>query len=194
MRYAFRLAASSLLLLAAAAFGCGRPFNIKTQPDLPPASYAAEATAGGVVVAAQAMADEDFLFDTFDANLISAGVLPVRVSLKNSGGEAVDLKGARFQIETNSRRLKAVDARKAFKRLISYYEISTYTKAGYAESLQSFSAFSLDLATPLGAGQTRQGLVFFLAPSESASQTGMTLIIGRLDSRNPAAGVSIRLN
>ncbi len=194
-RFPFRLAASSaLLLLASAQFGCGRPFSVKTQPYLPPASYAAKTTVDSIAVEAQAITDENFLYDTFDANLISAGVLPVRVMLTNSGGESLDLKSARFEIESPAGRFKAVEARKAFKRLISYYEIKAYSKSGYAESLDAFAAFALDVATPLGAGQSRQGLVFFLASSEVARQKGLTMTVGKLNSKQAGAGVSLKLN
>ena len=193
-RFRFRLAASSaMLLLASAQFGCGRPFSVKTQPNLPPASYAAKATVDSVAVEAQAITDEDFLYETFDANLISAGVLPVRVMVTNSGSEALDLKSARFEIEARAK-FKAVEARKAFKRLISYYEIKAYSKSGYTESLEAFAAFALDVATPLGAGQSRQGLVFFLASSEAARQKGLTMTIGKLNSKQSGAGVSLKLN
>src|SRR5258705_5552165 len=141
-RFPFRLAASSaLLLLAPVQFGCGRPFSVKTQPNLPPASYAAKATVDSVAVEAQAITDEDFLYDTFDANLISAGVLPVRVMLTNSGGQALDLKSAHFEIEARTGKFKAAEARKAFKQVISYYEIKPNSQAGYAESPAAFAAF-----------------------------------------------------
>jgi len=183
-----------LLLSALAPLGCGRPFNVRTQPALPPARYAATAKADSVSVEAEAITDEDFLYDAFDANLISAGVLPVRVKLTNSGGEAVNLKRARCEIEAGSGRYKSVDARRAFKRLISYYGISLYSKSGYAESLEAFAAFALDVGMPLGAGESRQGLVFFLAPSEAARQTGLTMNIARLSPRQSGASVSLKLN
>src|SRR5216683_2333684 len=79
-------------LVAVAAFGCGKPFNVKTQPDLPPANYSNSATADNISVQAKALTDEDFLYDTFDANLLLAGILPVRIMLTSSGAENVDLK------------------------------------------------------------------------------------------------------
>ena len=194
-RFSSRFAAGPvLLLLATAQLGCGRPFNVKTQPYLPPTSYAAKAVVDSIAVEAQAITDEDLLYDTFDANLISAGVLPVRVRMTNSGGEAVDLKSARLELETKAGRFKAVDARKAFKRLISYYGISVYSKSGYSESLEAFVAFALDVATPLGGGQSRQGLVFFLAPSEATRQTGLTMTISKLNPRQSAGAGSLKLN
>ena len=194
-RFAFRRAAgSALLLLAAAACGCGRPFNVNTQPTLPPASYAAKATVGSFAVEAQAITDEDFLYDNFDANLISAGVLPVRVMLTNSAGEAVDLKSAHFEIEAHAGRFREVSARKAFKRLISYYGITAYSKSGYNESLDAFAAYALDVATPLAGGQSRQGLLFFLVPGEAAREAGLTMTIDKLNSKQSGAGVSLKLN
>lgn len=190
-----RLAAGCAVLLAAAAFGCGKPFNVKTQPTLPPASYAARTSVGDIAIEANPITDEDFLYDTFDANLIAAGVLPVRAMLTNSGTEAVEVRKARFEIETQSGRFKAADARKAFKRLISYYGISVYSKAGYKESLEAFASYALDLETPLAAAQSRQGLMFFLIPTEAARGAGMTLVIGKLKSgTSDGRAVSLKLN
>lgn len=196
-QFLFRVTAGNVaLLLAAASFGCGRPFNVKTQPLPPPASYAAKASLDGITVEAHAITDEDFLYDTFDANLISAGVLPVRVMLTNSGGESVDCKSARFEIEAHAGRFKAVNARKAFKRLISYYGISAYSKSGYKESLEAFASHALDVATPLAGAQLRHGLLFFLTPPEAARQAGLRLVILKLnpkqsDGRNQ---VALKLN
>jgi hypothetical protein len=168
---------------------CGKPFNVKTRVDLPPARYAARATTDGVDIQAQAISDEDFLYDTFDSNLISAGVLPVRVRLSNSGDQPVNLQKARFEIRgPGGNGFKAVEARAAYKRLISYYEISTYNKAGYKESLDTFSEYGVDLKTPLAAHQSREGLLFFLFPKEAATTAGLKLIVCRisLDSHDQA--------
>jgi hypothetical protein len=181
------------VLFAISAFGCGRPFNVKTHADLPAPDHAAKATLDGVAVEAQAITDEDLLYDTFDANLISAGVLPVRVKVTNSGGEIIDLKRARFEVQARGRRFKAVNANKAFKRLISFYGISVYAKSGYKESLDAFSAYALDVMNPLGAGESRQGLLFVLMPAEAARDTGLTLAIAKLSSKTGGASVELKL-
>ncbi len=196
-RCLFRIAAASLAaLFAAASIGCGRPFNVKTQPGLPPANYAAKASVDGIAIEARAMTDEDLLFETFDANLILAGVLPVRVMMTNSGGEAVDCKKARFEIETQSKRYKAVDPRKAFKRLISYYGISAYTKSGYKESLDAFTSYEFDLRTTLAGAESRQGLMFFLMPAEAARRQGLTLTVAKLGTKGSGrrADIALTLN
>src|SRR5215813_2197986 len=117
--------------------GCGRPFNVKTQPSLPPARYAETTTVDSITIGAQVITDEDLLYDTFDANLISAGLLPVRVMITNTGPELVDISETRFEVEAGSQRYNAVDARKAFKRLVSYYEVTAYNKSGYKDSLEA---------------------------------------------------------
>jgi hypothetical protein len=193
IRWIVRGAVVSILAIT---LGCGKPFNVKQQPELPPVSYAARASTDGVSIQAQAIADEDFLYDTFDANLISAGVLPVRVMLTNSVDHAVDLQKARFEMRAPGHRFQQAGARQAFKRLISYYEISVYNKSGYKKSLDAFSAYAIDVKTPLAAGQSRQGLVFFLTTSESARGMGLTLVVSRLSSNasRERGTVELRLN
>jgi hypothetical protein len=159
-------------------------------------NYAAKASADGVGVQAQAITDEDFLYDNFDANLISAGVLAVRVMLTNPAGHAVDLQKARFEVRAPGHRFQHAGTRQAFKRLISYYEISLYSKSGYKRSLEDFSAYALDVKMPLAAGQSRQGLVFFLTTSESARGVGLMLVVSGLSSNasRERGAVELKLN
>jgi hypothetical protein len=183
-----------LCVVFAAMCGCGKPFNVKTRTSLPPANYAAGSTSDNISIQAQALRDEDFLYETFDANLIAAGVLPVRVMVNNSSGQVINLDKARFEIrQPNGRGLKTVDARKAFKKLIAYYEISLYNKAGYKESLGTFSEYAVDMKTPLEPGQSRQGLMFFLAPGDAAREAGLTLVVSRLGSEGRTP-VELKLN
>lgn len=193
----FRLVLSGVVLwLAISSGGCGRPFNVKTQPGLPAANYAAKAEAGGVSVQAEAITDENLLYDTFDANLILAGVLPVRVMLTNSSGETLDLSRARFEVRAQGKRFEAVSAKKAFKRLISYYEISAYSKSGYKKSIDDFSEYVLDAKTQLTVGQSRQGLLFFMVPTEAAHGAGLTMVVSRLGAQESRSGgiLELRLN
>jgi hypothetical protein len=122
---------ATLLLVLLQACG-GKPFNVKPKPDLPPAEPGAAAATGGLRLEAAAVTDEDFLYETFDANLILAGLLPVRVTVSSRETEPVDLSKAKFEIKTpDGRTHKAISANSAFKKLISYYGISTYSKEGY---------------------------------------------------------------
>jgi len=174
--------------------GCGRPFNVKTQPSLPPARYAETTTVNSISIGAQAITDEDLLYDTFDANLIAAGLFPVRVMFTNTGTEPVDVSETRFEVAAGSQRYKAVDARKAFKRLMSYYEVTAYNKSGYKDSLEAFTAYAFDLKTPLDGNQSRQGLVFVKMPEDVARQSGLKMIISRLAKDQYKQGIELRLN
>src|SRR5262245_35735031 len=175
-------------------FGCGRPFNVKTQPSLPPARYAETTTVDGITIGAQVITDEDLLYDTFDANLISAGLLPVRVMLTNTSTEPVDISQTRFEVEAGSQRYKAVDAHRAFRRLMSYYEVTAYNKSGYKDSLGAFTAYAFDLRTPLDGNQSRQGLVFVMMPEDVARQTGLRMAISRLGKNQSKQAIELRLN
>ena len=172
--------ALSLVSLA----GCGgKPFKVKPRPDPPQTQITggARAESNGVIILAEAVTDEDFLYETFDANLILAGILPVRVKLTNGGEGTVELKKAKFEIrDAAGRRFEDMDAKRAFKQLISYYGVSIYTKPGYRESRADFSTYALEFDTPLGSGQSRQGMVFFRVPGETVRANGLTLSVSRL--------------
>src|SRR5262249_40898300 len=125
-----------------------------------------------------------------------AGILPVRVKLSNSGTGAVELSKARFEVrDASGRSFKSSSAQRAFKRLVSYYEISAYSKAGFKESRADFSSHALDTATPIPAGEPGEALLFFLVPSEAASGSGFALFASRLSpSQSDKQPIEIKLN
>jgi len=177
--------------------GCGgRPFNVKTRPDPPPAVRGEVSQAQGVSFQAEALTDEDYLYETFDANLIMAGLLPVRVKIENSSAEALNLKRVRFEVGSGGRPLKMIDAGRAYKRLISYYGISTYSKGGYRESRDDFSSHALSLTAPLAPGETRQGVLFFQAPDDLIRRGGLTFLVSKLKvgKSSPETSVELKLN
>jgi hypothetical protein len=155
-----------ILLMAAALLGCGKPFDVKPRVDLPAGQNAAEDH--GLKIRAQPITDEDWIYDAFDANLIMAGLLPIEVEISNSGNAAAKIERAKFELKTeDGKKLKPLDPRRAFKRLISYYEINTYNKRMYQQSREDFLSYAIDLQTPLGPGQSRRGLLFFALPAEN---------------------------
>jgi hypothetical protein len=173
----------AILSLAAVTVGCGggRPFDVKTRPEVPAVASGARAEANGIIIQAEAVTDEDFLYETFDANLILAGILPVRVNIKNEGQQPVELKKAKFEVRPASgRAFNVMDARRAFRQLISYYGISTYSDKGYDESLAAFSSHAIDMKTALAPGQSREGMIFFRMLTDDVRGVGLTLIVSRL--------------
>jgi hypothetical protein len=186
-----RLLILSFILIS----GCGgKPFNVKTRPVLPPIVAGARAEVDSVTIQAEAVTDEDFLLETFDANLILAGVLPVRVAMKNSAGEPVDLKSARFEVRpADGRAFKMIEAKKAFGRLISYYGISTYSKDGYKESQSTFASYAFDTTKPIVAGESRDGMLFFEMPDEDAHRRELTLAVTRFGAKRSKNDPAIEL-
>jgi hypothetical protein len=186
-------AAAFVFLIA----GCGgKPFNVKTRPDPPPAAQGPVTQSQGVSFQAEALTDEDYLYEIFDANLIMAGILAVRVKIENSSAEALNLKRVRFEVGSNGRPIKMIDAGRAYKRLVSYYGISTYTKEGYRESRDAFSSHALSLTTPLAPGETRQGILFFQVPDDLIRQGGLRFLVSKLKvaKSDPETSVELKLN
>jgi hypothetical protein len=190
----FDLRPYAVIIIVAVMSACGKPFNVKPRTELPRAEYTATATIDHIAVQAKPITDENLLYETFDANLILAGVLPVRVMLTNSAQESLNVAKARFVIRAGNAAhdFKSVAARQAFKRVISYYEISTYNKVGFKESLDDFSAYALDTDRPLNGRESREGLLFFLVGGNVIREAGLILEISKLNGKQET--VQVKLN
>ncbi|MEW6208129.1 MAG: hypothetical protein AB1631_07165 [Acidobacteriota bacterium] len=176
--------------------GCGKPFNVKPRPDTPPPIAGPSAEVSAITLEAEAVTDEDYLYDTFEANLLMAGVLPVRLRVTNRGAEQVSLKKSRFEIlSAEPRSYKSIKAGEAFNRVFAFYGISLYTKRGYKESKSDFLSHAIDLSAPLAAGESREGLIFFHVPDDIARSPGLRLAARRLDTdKKSDAAVELKLN
>jgi hypothetical protein len=174
---------------------CGKPFNVQPKPKVTTANYQVSAQSNGVTIDAEAMTDEDKLYDAFEANLILAGVLPVQVRLTNSQTETVELKSARFTIKAQNQTFKSIDAKAAYKRLMKYYSISVYNKAGYKASREDFSAYEINIKNRLAASEQREGLMFFAVPDDVIKNGDLMLAIAKLNAANVknAPPVELRL-
>ncbi len=173
--------------------GCGKPFNVQPKPQVTPANYQVSGEANGVSVDAEAFTDEDKLYDTFEANLILAGVLPVRLRLTNTQTDNIELKKARFTVKSQNQIYKAIDAKSAYKRLMKYYSISIYNKAGYKESRDDFSAYEINLKNRLAANEKREGLMFFAVPGDVVQGNDLTLVIAKLSAAKEKVAQPIEL-
>jgi hypothetical protein len=182
-----------VMLLAFVASSC-KPFKVKPRIEVPRAANEAQAETNGVAFRASVVRDEDWLNDTFDANLILAGIVPVRVEVKNARKTPVELRKARFELKTgDGRTFGSVDAGSAFKRALSYYELSAWSKALYKESRADFASYALDTKAPAAAGESRQGLIYCLLRGDSARDGGFTLVISRLESSDAKSAGRVEL-
>ena len=196
VRFKSSLALAQCVFLALFASSC-KPFNVKPRIQVPRAANESQAETSGLVVHASVVRDEDWLNDTFDANLILAGIVPVRVELKNTGQIPVELSKARFELKTASGgSLESASGARAFKRALGYYDVSAWSKALYKESKADFASYTLDVKTPLAMGESRQGLLYFLLPGDTAGENGVTLVVSRLKSSDQKGGsrVELKLN
>jgi hypothetical protein len=172
------LALMALVMMTA---GCGKPFNVKPKPASVGASYANRTERGGVTLEAEALTNEDELYDTFEANLILAGILPVRAKITNSGPDAIAIRNANFEVRVEGdRSYKLISASKAYGRLLNYYAISVYNKRGYTQSKGDFLAYAMDVKKSLAGKETREGLLFFPVPGELIKSGTLTLSTKKL--------------
>ena len=188
-----RLVPGAVLLAILCACG-GKPFNVRPRPSLPESAYQARGEAEGLTIQAEALTDEDLLYETFDANLILAGILPVRIKMINSRADEFSVKKARFEIRSpGGAAYRAVDPRKAYKQLVSYYGITVYRKDAYRQSQQDFASYALDTAKTLSSGETREGILFFVVPGELAVGGNFTLLASALGPNRSKAVVELKL-
>jgi hypothetical protein len=147
-----------VVLTALILFGCGKPFNVKPRVDPLTGPVSAGVQADGVEVQAAAVLDEDYLEDTFDANLVMAGILPVRILVQNMSGQAIALKTSEFEVVgAGGRKYKELSARRAFKHLARYYGLRAYSKFGFKQSFEAFSSYALDRSVALAPAQPGNG-------------------------------------
>ncbi|HSO76298.1 MAG TPA: hypothetical protein VLU47_15810 [Blastocatellia bacterium] len=174
-----------------------KPFNVKPNIEVPRAPSESRVESNGIVIRGSVVDDEDWLSDTFDANLLLAGVIPVRIELRNAGQSPIELSRARFEIKTiDGQSFRSTGPERAFKRALSYYGVSVWSKGLYKESRADFASYAIDLKSPLAPGASRQGLLYFLLRGEAASGGSHTLVISRLRSsdRGESGRVELKLN
>lgn len=187
-----RARAFAVLCVAAFTLACGgKPFDVKRVSPVAPDTLGAPAVAGPLAVRAEAIWDEDWSMEHLDANAPLAGVLPVRVDLENTAGSPAVLEDLELELAgAGGERFERLAAKKAMKKIESYYGISVRGKTGDKIYKEDFRANELAMDPPLGPGEHRQGLVFFEVPKGLAGPVDATLTveIGRERARLMLAG------
>jgi hypothetical protein len=171
----------ALFVLSLILTGCGKPFRVSEQVQSVPGSPTGQATMNRLMVEAHAMTDEDELMQLFNANLILARLLVVRIELGNHGDEPINLRRLRFNLrDAQGRAFRFLKPRKAVQKLYGYYEISTYLIAARKEIEAEFDREALQTESELTQGEQRRGLVYFQFPQE-------------VDNFNPVDNLTVRL-
>ncbi len=177
----WKLISISAVLLLVSACG-GALYKVKPVVELPPLTGEVKGgtAAGLVVVVAPLLSDEESQ-DLFEANLPLAGVLPLRVELVYRSGVPVEIKKLRFRLrDASAQEWKFLNPKQAISRVLKANEVYAYNPNSRKQFETEFSAYGLDLKTPLTPGdQERRGFLFFQTPDKEAvsSPRGLVLVV-----------------
>jgi len=169
--------------LAFLSAGCSASlFKVKPVTELPPLSeHARSADAGGVTVRVAPLLTDEESQDLFEANLPLSGVLPVRMELAHQSGLPVEIKKARFRLSDNQgHEWKLLSTKQAISRILSANGVFAYNPNSRKQFEKEFSAYAIDLKTPLSTSDNRrQGFLFFQSPDkrpfESTQKLSLTI-------------------
>ena len=182
-----------LLLMALMAGACGGSlYKVKPVVNAPVSSTLGAANAGGVELRAVPLLKDEESQELFEANLMLAGLLPVRVEIDNKSGAPIVFKRVRFRLrDASGKEWKYRTAKQAVSRILEANEVYLYNPNSRAAFETAFRAHALELESPLAINQPRRGLVFFQTPKKDAvdSPRGLVLTIEGL----PQA-LELRLN
>jgi hypothetical protein len=160
-------------------------FKVKPVTELPPLNEnVRSADAGGVTIRVAPLLTDEESQELFEANLPLSGVLPVRAELAHQSGLPVEVKKARFRLNDNQgRQWKLLSPKQAISRILSANGVFAYNPNSRKQFEKEFSAYALDLKTPLSTSDSRrQGFLFFLSPDKRPFESAqkLTLTIERL--------------
>jgi hypothetical protein len=163
----------------------GSLFKVKPVVELPPLEGNVKtASVGGVSVRVAPLLSDEETQDLFEANLPLSGILPVRLELVFESGVPVDTKRVRFRLrDAEGREWRLVTPKQAIGRILKANDIYAYNPNSRKQFEKEFTAYAIDLKTPLSETQRRhQGFVFFETPKKEPveSPRGLVLIIERL--------------
>ncbi len=170
----------------------GSLYKVKPVVDAPLASATGTARAGGVELRATALLTDAESQELFEANLLLAGLLPVRAEMMNESGAAIPLNKVRFRLhDAEGNEWKLVNIKQAVSRILKYNDVTFYNPNSRREFTEKLSAHTLDIRNPLNSSERRQGLLFFQAPKKAPVESPRGLVLTVEGLTQP---VALRLN
>jgi hypothetical protein len=149
--------------------GCGGSlYKVKPKIDAPVAG-GREGRAGGLNVrAAPLLADEESQ-ELFEANLPLAGLLPVRLEIRNETGAPISFERVRLTLrDGDGREWKTRTSKQVVSRVITDNAIYLYNPNSRKKFEEAVGEHAFDLKTPLEAGAERRGMIFFQTPKKES--------------------------
>lgn len=175
-----RSTAGGLLLLSTIGLGAcgGSLYKVRPVVDAPVTATKGTASAGGVELRAVPLLTDEEGQQLFEANLLLAGLLPVRVEIDNTSGAPLAFKRVRFRLRDQSgKEWKYRTAKQAVSRILDANQVYLYNPNSRAAFETALRAHALDLETPLIANQPRRGLIFFQTPKKDAVESPRELVL-----------------
>ena len=170
----------ALFLLAFLIMGCGGSlYKVKPKVDAP-ITNGKEASAGNFSVRAVPLLTDEESQELFQANLPLGGLLPVRLEISNQSGAAITFKRVRFRLrDETAKEWKYRSPKQTVSRILESDQIYLYNPNSRKKFEEAFREHAFDTETPLDAGRTRRGLIFFQTPKKEAlsSPRGLVLVI-----------------
>lgn len=178
-------------LLVFATTACsGSLFKVKPAIELPALPLSAKtANAGGVRASVAPLLSDEDSQDLFEANLPLAGVLPLRIEVayqidhpgedSPAGAVPLELKRARLHLRDGAgHEWKLLSTKQAIGRILKANGVFLYNPHSRKQFEKEFSAYAIDLKTPLPAAERRrQGFLFFQAPDKSPVRSPSGLVL-----------------
>jgi hypothetical protein len=175
-----------VLLIAILTTSCsGSLFKVKPVAELPPMpANTRSADAGGVTIRVAPLLTDEESQELFEANLPLSGVLALRVELAFQSGVPVELKRARFHLrDSENKEWKLLTPKSAVSRIMKANGVFAYNPNSRKQFQNEFTAYAIDLKTPLSSGDSRRhGFLFFQTPDKGPvrSSKRLTLTAERL--------------
>ncbi|MDX6695011.1 MAG: hypothetical protein QOF02_2614 [Blastocatellia bacterium] len=168
-----------LLLLALMTGACGGSlYKVKPVVEAPVTAPTGAASAGGFQLRAAPLLTDEESQQLFEANLLLAGLLPVRVEMTNESGASLLFKRVRFRLRDQSgKEWKYRTARQAVARILDSNQVYLYNPNSRAAFETAFRAHTFDTGEPLAASQSRRGLLFFQTPKKEAVESPRSLVL-----------------
>jgi hypothetical protein len=130
-------------LLAMLAPAC-TVYESREVPFRPPAQYANLQTVAGVQIAAESFNEPSRAKQVFGFDIRAAGLLPVQVSIENSGDRRLEMVPEQtFLIDTGGNFWNLMDRRTAYQRVEDSSEFSAIVKGGAQKAFWGAAAGSL---------------------------------------------------
>ena len=185
----------SFCVLALLTASCsGSLFKVKPVSELPamPASSAG-ANVGSLSFRASPLLTDEETQELFETNLQLAGLLPVRVEIVHSSGDAVEIRRLKFRLnDASGIEWKLISAKQAISRILKANDVFAYNPSSRKTFEKEFRAYEFNLKDPVTHAEAkRQGLLIFWSAKKEpvSSPKNLTLSIEGL-----AQPVSLKLN